>query len=812
MRPVGNRVASHLVLVIALLAASATWVVFSSGSARADASATTVAGNVAWNDRTGAPFAGRSTVTVDQSANIVSQVVHVSWKNFSPTQNANTDAVRYPVRVYECTGSAVTSLAACFSTPGYQAQHPDATNIEANTNVVNTSTGSDGTGGIDFAVLTAADEPTLGCDATHPCSIVVEPDFGGNSIGSQCTDHSNDALWSTISGSFWGKDASCSWQNRIVIPLEFEPTPNDCPSAHGPDFDTEGAPLLARALDGWRQALCQNTAGGSGVLVGYSELGENQARTDFQAGSVDVALTNYPTSATTSRRYTYAPISISGISIAYYVDDPTTHQPILGMKLNARLLAKMLTQSYPGIFASCSSGAFYPCASEDAGNPASVFADPEFKALNPGFRALASYSDDGNSSPTVVFGDSDLSTQLTSWIAADPDAAAFLNGQSDPWGMHVNSYYLPGTSPRYPISQFTANDPGATKKAKYNCGRQGDNTVTCVTQGIQSSWFPVSGVHNAAKLLLSGKVTAKVPSASCPGGVGITNETCDQHAGAPTMALGTRAAFAVVSQADAAAYRFPVAELQTQAGTFVGPTTQSMSSALTSMVTDADKITQRLDYTKPIDPRAYPLTSVSYAMVPTCGESSAKAALIARSLRYITSDGAQVYGSAPGQLTQGYVTLTSAMRTQTEAAAQAVQAQTCPVNPAPTKGIGFTSPTPATPAPTVPSNTGALPGSTSAGIPPAGSGPAPSSSAAERPGSSSAGTTPSSSSATNLQTTPVSFGRPNTASAGMTGLIVPIVLLVTALLILGGPAAYLLGRTGVGAVAWHRVRHLWPRR
>ena len=48
-----------------------------------------------------------------------------------------------------------------------------------------------------------------------------------------------------------------------------------------------------------------------------------------------------------------------------------------------------------------------------------------------------------------------MTWDVTRWIAANKDAAEFLAGQFDPWGMHVNTYYL---GMKYPIDAFAAQD------------------------------------------------------------------------------------------------------------------------------------------------------------------------------------------------------------------------------------------------------------------------------------------------------------------------------------------------------------------
>jgi hypothetical protein len=137
---------------------------------------------------------------------------------------------------------------------------------------------------------------------------------------------------------------------------------------------------------------------------------------------------------------------------------------------------------------------------------------------------------------------------------------------------------------------------------------------------------------------------------------------------------GQRALFAVLDQGDTAAFLMPTAAIENHAGRYVTPTPASMAAALKSMTTSSNGITQQVSLTSK-NPAEYPLTMVVYAMVPTSGVSPAKAADIARWLRYVAGPG-QVQGSAPGQLPAGYLPLTAKLRAETLTAANAVQNQT----------------------------------------------------------------------------------------------------------------------------------------
>jgi hypothetical protein len=97
-----------------------------------------------------------------------------------------------------------------------------------------------------------------------------------------------------------------------------------------------------------------------------------------------------------------------------------------------------------------------------------------------------------------------------------------------------------------------------------------------------------------------------------------------------------------------------------------------MAAALSHMISDGSG-TLQVDLTSK-DPKAYPLTMVIYAMVPTSGLPHAKAAAIARFLDFAAGPG-QTPGVQPGQLPAGYLPLPASMRARTRKLAEEVAKQ-----------------------------------------------------------------------------------------------------------------------------------------
>jgi hypothetical protein len=148
---------------------------------------------------------------------------------------------------------------------------------------------------------------------------------------------------------------------------------------------------------------------------------------------------------------------------------------------------------------------------------------------------------------------------------------------------------------------------------------------------------------------------------------GTTNYTKD-----PAEPVGHRALLAIVGQGDAALNHFPTAALRNAAGDYVRPSNGTMAAALRHMTSNGSG-TVEVNLTNK-DPRAYPLTMVIYAMVPTSGLSHAKAAAIARFLDFAAGAG-QRPGVRPGQLPPGYLPLPASLRARTRTLAREVAAQ-----------------------------------------------------------------------------------------------------------------------------------------
>ncbi len=598
-----------------------------------------------YNPSTNRLFPGRSYVTVSQVNELANQSVLVTWQGFTPSTNIPFDAesTLYPVEILQCRGTAPATENGCLGAnsagaPGVGPNGPE--------NTVEATTSPAGKGEADIELLTADQSSWLGCAVAQPCSLVIVPAQGGiftsNGHGS-CTNHSEDYATATaeIDFSFQYEyyPARCAWDDHIVVPLHFVPVVTGCP-IRAPNFTVIGSPMTAIAMNSWQTALCTAT---DPVSIQYdSAQNEPLAREDFQDGMDDVALTTYPGSGTSKYPYTYAPVAITAESVAFWIDNPTTGLPVNHIRLDPRLVLKLITESYDFSDTACSDGVLSAGQCDNAVDydPASILVDPEFTHLNRGVQP----AETDWVVPTVLSGLSDMTWQLTSWIAANQEAKDFAAGMFAD-GEHINADYV---GIQLPTQTLTAMDPNLLYSHLY------------------SPVFPLSSV-------VSYQLANNFPG---------TETQVDQYGNYDALAPeipGTRDLFAILDEGDASAFLFPTASLQNASGNYVAPTDAGMLAAVEhDMVTNRQNhITESVNLTNTSKAAwdAYPLTMVVYAMVPTGGISRAKAAKIAEWLDFVANEGQQP-GLLPGNLPPGYLPLTAQMRAETLKAATEVLDQT----------------------------------------------------------------------------------------------------------------------------------------
>ena len=445
-----------------------------------------------------------------------------------------------------------------------------------------------------------------------------------------------------------------NWDNRIVVPLEFQPVGQACPIG-APERQVIGHELAVDAVGSWQPALCA----GGGALYSYTQLSDDVTRSQVLGGSSPglALVTNPipPDQVPTDHPLVYAPVGLSGLTIAFNIE----HQPpptapngdlqlngvrFTSMKLTPRLVAKLLTQSYQG--------AVVGPPDYLKNNPSGLTVDPEFLDLNPEYKGFASSTTPPDA--LVQLGSSDLTSLLWSWVQADPDARAFLAGSPDPVGMVVNPNNKDLT---LPTSVLPRNDQSCI-----------DNTLSNGVTGkictLDAHPF-TTDMHDAGRSASRGDTQAKTIV------LGPGNTPVSQPVG--RQAPGQRALLAVVDTATATRYGLPTAQLRNAAEQFVAPTPESLLAGEAAMKPSAVPGVLASD-PGATDPGSYPLTALSYAVTAPSTLDAATGKDYAALLRYAVGPGQQS-GTAPGQLPLGMVPLPDALKTQTIAAAATIEAQ-----------------------------------------------------------------------------------------------------------------------------------------
>lgn len=559
------------------------------------------------------------------------------------------------------------------------------------------STGADGTGNSRFEVRTREQHASLGCSASVPCSLVAVPVMqlpcnpaseyaSACQMGSQAKTSTSDQANTLLTLYEWWQESN--WRNRLSVPLTFLATPDQCALADSrPQLNLDGSELMTPALAQWLPAFCLDPA--SPYRVSFAPGGDGLARSNLADGTINAALTTQP-AASPDRPLVNAPVAITGFVVSFVIDDTRkdgSTRELPEVNLTPRLLAKLLTESY-----SANGGYDTPFPHSHPlipDNPALMYVDPDFLAVNPAYAAIT--TKEPLPYPSLVSVDSDVIYELTRYIVADPAARAFLAGTPDQWGMKLNPAFA---GVQWPTGRVELRDTSPERKTSgpnesHNCAQEGLPWLTKTVNPLQS-------LRETALSVLDAKPTQTTVCAT------------PSQAGQPDIvqprtlqADRRRATMAISSAGDAAQYGLSTAGLQ--AGTdpsgqarvvggapvFVKPTAATMTAALAATVVDPASGTLGIDYGA-LAANAYPGTMVVNAAVPTRGLDPALAGSYADFLTKAATT-LQVRGTAVGQLADGYVPLPAAVAGVTLAAAGQVRAQlggTVPVTTPPAVPVG----------------------------------------------------------------------------------------------------------------------------
>lgn len=568
-------------------------------------------------------------------------------------------------------------------------------------------TRADGTGRAGFVVWTAQENASLGCSYDVACTLVAVPiegvscdpygtqmpaasrpsaseaaeaaqyctnDVDGYSPGEPHDDAVNSNL--ATAGALWW--TASNWRNRLSVPLQFAATDQVCSVVGGSSQAVYGSVLAAELTASWVPKFCTDK---SLFPFNHVQSADSAVRQQLASGSIEAALSSRAPDDGWDSPVAQAPVAFSGFAIAYNVD-AVDGSPITNLKLNARLVAKLLTQSYPALQMVQSDYAAL------SGNPLNISLDPEFRALNPDVPARASTW--SAASLQIPSSDTDLMWALTSWIKSDPEASAWLAGAPDPWGMVVNPAYQTGSGPDLPTSTWdlldtwnaTAWVTDPTQNPCYYVNpspilglvASPPGSMTTVVQDVQFATSTVtvgcdaSGTWDTARLGLK-KAGRQAPSTRFI--LGLVPLSATYRYGIHAAALQTQS---TVSPSTAFA--------DASGRTFAEGTTAGLEAATSLLVGDVASNTWVFDYDGLADPAhadAYPGALPLYLQVPTEGLGAKSADRLSRLLCYAATDG-QKSGLGNGQLPDGYLPLTDAnglgdLASYAVRASQAVKAQ-----------------------------------------------------------------------------------------------------------------------------------------
>jgi hypothetical protein len=594
---------------------------------------------------------------------------------------------------------------------------PEASDVENAGSPGNTTyavTDPDGNGAAKFVVWTANENASLGCTDTVPCALVVIPIMGIScaapaAVGQSAKDDTacrspglyppgqpaNTATSDpTVTGDLWW--SASNWRNRVTVPLTFAESSDVCSVvSHSNPVLMYGSPPMAEATEQWAPYFCtdptkftfrhvQTGEPSAKNLLGLGlETGATSSTSASPSASTSALSSPSPTASDSNATATasngveaalesdappdgflsptvQAPVALTGFAISYIIDDSSGHE-YTNLKLTPRLLAKLMTESYPDI------SPVYNSYTALSNNPVNITRDPEFIALNPGIPQLS----DGHDAAATLYSlssNADTMFALTSYINADPEARAWLNGTPDPWGMVVNPNYR-GIS--LPVESWPLLDSFIA-----SFGHAGNND--CIDDApvpyLPLVASPTSTLSAIAQAL---QYASPLSQTTCVLGGGSEGSLGNKLTTSGRQIPGTRFMVGLTSLGDAAYYSLDTAALQTYqvapdptarftssvGRLFASPTDDSLIAAAKLASPDEATGTWPIPYgamrDNPSDAAAYPGTMFVYLAVPSMGLPTADAADFASFVRFAATTG-QSPGFGNGQLPPGYAPMTIA--------------------------------------------------------------------------------------------------------------------------------------------------------
>ena len=249
-----------------------------------------------------------------------------------------------------------------------------------------------GKGRVWFEVRSETENESLGCSHRVACSIVVVPIVGlscdqpstPRTIGDTAcrkggrflpgsSNFANDGVDQAVSPALWW--SASNWKHRFSIPITFGLPPDTC-DIRDPRAPTGfyGSELLGQAALQWSPAYCLRK---DRFKFQHNQMSDEAGWNLMETGGGPAALVSSAHDLRGTDPVGYAPTALTGFSIAYVADLPDNKGEVTNLRLNARLVAKLLTMSYLG----SDLGRGHPGIGD---NPLGIMNDPEFLKLNLG--------------------------------------------------------------------------------------------------------------------------------------------------------------------------------------------------------------------------------------------------------------------------------------------------------------------------------------------------------------------------------------------------------------------------------------------
>ncbi|MFB7587984.1 hypothetical protein [Streptomyces sp. NPDC056169] len=522
------------------------------------------------------------------------------------------------------------------------------------------ATQPDGTGEAAVNLQSTREAPHLGCG--DPIGT------GGNVRGRNCWlvvvprgSHEPDGSTGNNQRLHSSPFSTTNWNQRMVFPLDFLPVREACP-ADKAERRMTGSELVTDALTSWQAALCADGA----TRFTFTQRGEDLARGNLlnpTSTSPGLAFTVEPVDGGEKAGFVHAPVAVNALAVGLYWEADKIGR-VKDLKLSARLLAKLLTYSYPYDVRALSYTAPAPDHLKD--NPQSIVRDPEFLKLNPEFENSLQAPQKYPGGILLSAERSDTTRVVWSYLRSNAEARAFLEGKPDPWGMRINPYFKDLGLATAGSDEFPKADPTETELSL------GEKRIT---YGVTERSPYAIDLHDAARWVRRGTNNAKDQVAE-------DSATSGPKLVGVDVLPGDRRAYGITDAASASRYQLQIAALPDADGTYVRPTTASMLKAVEQFKDSAVPGVLAPDPARAAH-GAYPLTMVTYAAASTKLPADARKDY-ARVLRYAAGAG-QKQGTAPGELPLGYAPLPAKLKLQAEAAAGRLE-RGVPAGPGTTAG------------------------------------------------------------------------------------------------------------------------------